>query len=260
MTDKTKQKKLTRSQLSKLLIIAGALCLIALLGYELATYPWGARGRNDQPLHYTQNLPDPTLAPGTGMATMDMLRPARPTPSPTPTSFNTNALFQPRGFSVTRLSTGSSSGINPNVENVGIGFLKIGRLDMSEMIYYGATNLQLRAGVGYMPETSLPDEKGNMVLTGHRTSSSGSAVFRYLPSVQIGDYITVTFFGLNYNYQVFDIIVVNARDVWVLDADPDEEYMLTLLTCEPLVWIGHRPNRWIVRARLIDITEVEGYY
>jgi len=217
------------------------MCLVALLCYELITYPWGT-ARVDGAALISADMPDPTPPP----FEFEWL----PNPFATddnPTGFNVNAYNQPRPPQATRLSTART-------ENVAVGYIKIGRLDLSEYIWYGAEEQQLREGIGFMPETQLPHLDGNFVLTGHRTHSR-SEPFRYLNLMQIGDYVTVVYFGMNFNYKVDDIFVVGATDTWVLEPCDTDAQILTLLTCDPIVWIGRRPNRLIVRAVLVDITE-----
>jgi LPXTG-site transpeptidase (sortase) family protein len=176
------------------------------------------------------------------------------TPPPSlnrPVSLNANALFQPRGFEAVRLSMdppASRSG------NIAVGFIKIGRIDLSEWIWYGTEDAQLWAGVGFMPEGAFPHEPGNVLLTGHRTSTR-SEPFRYLHLVEIGDYITIKMWGLNYNYKVYDSFVVGSTETWLYNELDGYEQILTLITCDPIVWFTRRPNRLLVRAYLVDITE-----
>ena len=40
------------------------------------------------------------------------------------------------------------------------------------------------------------------------------------------------------------------RETWVLD--PTEEPALTLVTCYPFRYVGSAPQRFIVRARLVE--------
>ena len=45
---------------------------------------------------------------------------------------------------------------------------------------------------------------------------------------------------------VLKTLVVNPRDVWVLDPIP--HVSLTLITCYPFVYVGHAPHRFVVQA------------
>jgi sortase A len=50
----------------------------------------------------------------------------------------------------------------------------------------------------------------------------------------------------NFDYRVRDILIVKPQDVWVLDPTPTST--LTLISCYPFKYIGHAPERFIVRA------------
>jgi sortase A len=109
----------------------------------------------------------------------------------------------------------------------------------------GVTLPILRAGAGHMPETPLPGQPGNAVISGHRTTYG--APFHNLDQLVEGDVIEVeTAIGLH-TYEVADVFVVNPTDVWV--ADPLPGAWLTLTTCHPK-WSSS--ERLIVRAELIS--------
>ena len=68
--------------------------------------------------------------------------------------------------------------------------------------------------------------------------------------MRTGDQIVVTTSEGRYEYVVRETRVVKPRDVWVLD--PTADPTLTLVTCHPFNYIGSAPNRFIVRAALVD--------
>ena len=244
------KKPVNRKLLSRILIISGVLCLLAVAGYELFTYPW-ATARADGSTLISADLPDPTMPPfDFEFAT------------PRPTSFN-NAVSTPAnplglgsGLQASFVSFDPENAVRSNRGNIAIGILKVARLELSEWIWMGTEEEQLMEGVGFQIGTQFPDEPGNMVLSAHRSHRFKQS-FRHLDLMQIGDYVTVKFWGMNYNYQVYEKMVVGNHDVWVMDPVYGEEHVLTLLTCDPVAWIGRRPNRLIVRARLIDVTEAD---
>jgi LPXTG-site transpeptidase (sortase) family protein len=45
-------------------------------------------------------------------------------------------------------------------------------------------------------------------------------------------------------------MIVNPEDVWVLDRT--ERPALTLITCYPFSYVGHAPQRFVVRAERVD--------
>ncbi|MCL2703731.1 MAG: class D sortase [Defluviitaleaceae bacterium] len=240
---------MSRKLLSKLLIIAGALCIATLIGYELAAYPWATVGADRANL-VSADMPDPTIPP----FDFEWMTP----PPSLPTSFNINALFEPRAIGAVSVSADFDESISAmsHTGNLAMGILKIARIGLSEWVWHGTEKHQLREGVGFVPGTVLPHEPGNVVLTGHR-SGIASEPFRYLHLLEIGDNVTVKCWGMNFNYQVYETFVVGSGELWVMGDVPGEDNVLTLITCDPLVWVGNRPNRLIVRARLVDITEAD---
>lgn len=53
-----------------------------------------------------------------------------------------------------------------------------------------------------------------------------------------------------YRYRIAGTMVVDPRDVYVLD--PTSHPTLTLVTCYPFAFIRHAPRRFIVGADLIE--------
>jgi sortase A len=118
----------------------------------------------------------------------------------------------------------------------------VGGDDLSEsLIHYGGT--------------SLPGEYGNAVVFGHSTlpyfydPSNYTTVFSTLPTLEKGDDIYVEHDGLRYKYIVEEMIVVEPKDVQILEQRFDDSY-LTLVTCVPP---GTYLERLVVRARLQKI-------
>jgi sortase A len=126
-----------------------------------------------------------------------------------------------------------------------VGRIEVPRLGVSAIVREGADAKTLRRAVGHVPDTALPGQKGNAALAGHRDT-----FFRKLQHVRSGERIVVTTTGGRYEYVVRETRVVKPRDVWVLD--PTDEPTLTLVTCHPFSFIGAAPDRFIVRASLVD--------
>jgi sortase A len=125
-----------------------------------------------------------------------------------------------------------------------IGQIEVPRLGMSAIVVQGDSDDILRRAVGHVPETALPGQAGNVALAGHRDT-----IFRPLRDVQVGDTVTLKTPAGNHTYQVSSTEVVPPTDVGVLESRGQNE--LTLITCFPFHFIGHAPNRFIVRAREI---------
>lgn len=103
--------------------------------------------------------------------------------------------------------------------------------------------------------TGLPGEYGTTVLFGHSVlpqffnPSNYKTIFSTLPTIKIGDDIYVTYDGLMYRYQVYDMVVTEPNDLSALEQKFDDSY-LTLITCVPPGTYWKRLN---VKAKLIKL-------
>ncbi len=109
----------------------------------------------------------------------------------------------------------------------------------------------LQDGVVHYPGTSLPGQKGNIVITGHSSyfpwdPGRFKDVFALLHDVVVEDRIVVYYNQKKYIYEVEDIQVVLPDDIRVLEQTESDQ--LTLITCTP---IGTNLKRLIVVAKLI---------
>lgn len=100
--------------------------------------------------------------------------------------------------------------------------------------------------------TPLPGQFGNTVIFGHSTLpqffhiSNYKTIFSFLPSMKIGDEISIHFDNMDYRYIVYDMVVVEPTDLSPLEQKFDDSY-LTLITCVPPGTYWKRLN---VKARL----------
>jgi sortase A len=131
-----------------------------------------------------------------------------------------------------------------------LGTVKIPRLDISENLLEGTYD-QMHYGIGHLAGTPLPGAEGNAVIAAHRVSSSGMFPFRHLDMLEAGDTVTVELGDESFTYEVYNSFIVNQQEVWVLEPLEGETHTLTLVTCDPVVSATRRPNRLIVRARLV---------
>lgn len=126
-----------------------------------------------------------------------------------------------------------------------IGELDIPRLNVSAAVRVGEDADVLRGAVGYLPETPLPWEHGNSAFAAHR-----DRIFRPLAGILVGDEIRLSTRHGDFRYEVSHTLIVNENDVWVLDNAHGVD--LTLITCYPFVFVGHAPQRFIVRAKKVS--------
>lgn len=122
-----------------------------------------------------------------------------------------------------------------------IGLIKIDKLGLSAVVVEGDSAPALRRGVGHVPGTPLPGERGNSVLSAHRDT-----FFRPLRNIRAGDAITLQVRGSQFTYEVESTAVVPPTAVEVLQPHGRDE--LTLITCYPFNYLGHAPYRFIVHA------------
>jgi len=122
-----------------------------------------------------------------------------------------------------------------------IGTLEIVRIGLSGLVVEGDDDAVLDRAIGHLPDTPLPWQTGNTALAAHR-----DALFRPLRDVRFGDVLRLTTPFGQYEYRVRETLIVKPEDVWVLDATAGS--MLTLISCYPFAYIGHAPERFIVRA------------
>jgi sortase A len=141
-------------------------------------------------------------------------------------------------------SPSPSEARHPAIEGGVIGEMEVPRLGLKAIFVQGDSPRILRRAVGHIPETALPGESGNVVLSGHRDT-----FFRPLRNIQLGDKVEIKTLDGEFEYRVESTEVVSPGDMQVLRASG--ENTLTLVTCFPFYYVGAAPKRFIVRARQI---------
>jgi len=126
-----------------------------------------------------------------------------------------------------------------------IGRLEIPRLNVRAVVREGAGEDTLDVALGHIPGTALPGQSGNAGIAGHRDT-----LFRGLRKIAKDDLIEFQTPGGSYNYKVESTDIVKPNDVGVLAAGRRPE--MTLVTCYPFYYVGSAPDRFIVKARLLD--------
>lgn len=132
-----------------------------------------------------------------------------------------------------------------------MGRLIIPFLNKGYKTYWGAGEDSLKRGVGmYVSEwTTTPDEKGHTVLSGHRET-----VFTNLGDINEGDSLYYEYEQKRYEYKVDKTWVTDAGDRSVI-VDKDEP-TLTLTTCYPFNFVGDAPERYIIQASLVNVSDM----
>jgi sortase A len=109
-------------------------------------------------------------------------------------------------------------------------------------VFEGADDRNLNAGVAWIEGTDKPGfDDGNTGIAGHR-----DGFFRGLQKVQIGEPISLMAGGEEFVYRISDISIVEPTNVETLL--PQQEEIITLVTCYPFYFVGHAPQRYVVQA------------
>lgn len=122
-----------------------------------------------------------------------------------------------------------------------LAILRIPGIALEVPVNYGTDEWVLLRGAGLVEGTALPGSNGNVAIAAHRDSH-----FRALKDLALGDRIELAMLDRTQTYVVTGLSVVEPTDVHVL-ADTGEP-VLTLVTCYPFYFVGHAPQRFIVRA------------
>jgi LPXTG-site transpeptidase (sortase) family protein len=115
-------------------------------------------------------------------------------------------------------------------------------------IYPGANELNLNRGAAHIDGTAPLGADGNVGIAAHR-----DGFFRGLESLHIDAEVILEVGAQAMRYRVVDIFIVKPTDVYVLA--PTERASVTLVTCYPFYFAGNAPERYIVRAELVEPTD-----
>jgi sortase A len=126
-----------------------------------------------------------------------------------------------------------------------LAMLRIPSIRLEVPVLDGTDDFTLNRAVGRIAATARPGEPGNIGIAGHR-----DGFFRDLKDLSPGDVIELVTLHETARYTVKEIRIVSPETVEVLD--PTSEPTLTLVTCYPFYFIGPAPQRYIIRAVLLE--------
>lgn len=112
--------------------------------------------------------------------------------------------------------------------------------------------------LGYLEETAFPSWNGNSVITGHVYKADGTpGPFQKLSQLKYGDEIHLHIYGLDYVYEVREVMNIKPDDVKTV-LKHEENPWLTLLTCQGYDE-QHKAyrSRVLVRAVLVKLNSQE---
>lgn len=137
-----------------------------------------------------------------------------------------------------RVATPESS---PGSESMPIALLTIARVGLEVPVFADTSERNLNRGAGWVAGTAAPDDGGNIAIAAHR-----DGYFRVLEDVALGDVLVLESIAQERNYRVTEISIVDPDDTSSLFET--ETAAVTLVTCYPFYFVGHAPQRYIVRA------------
>lgn len=226
----SRQRK--KGLVSTLFIVVGILMLTVSVAYQTFYYPWGAL-LSSLGLVSAQELPDPDPIP----ASISVQK----------SSFSVMEQTEQRGELQNPNAMGSFFAQRPALDITAVGSIKLPSIGIAENLVEGGGD-ELFYGVGLIPGSALPGEKGNCVLAGHRNYYTMHP-FRHLDKLENGDDVIVKYDSQEYRYVVIDSFVAKADNLSVLAAQDGEDELLTLVTCTPVL---NPTNRLIVWCRPAD--------
>lgn len=127
-----------------------------------------------------------------------------------------------------------------------LGTFIIPKLKLAWPVYEGTNEKELKKGVGHEPDSVMPGQTGNVVLSGHRDT-----VFRKLGRVGVGDELIVETEVGRFVYYVKKVRIVSENDRTVLVDKPRPT--LTVTTCYPFHFIGDAKQRYVLVAELASV-------
>ena len=129
----------------------------------------------------------------------------------------------------------------PLVTESPVAILRMPDLGLEVPVYASDSELHLNRGAGLIAGMGQPDTGGNVGIAGHR-----DGFFRVLKDARPGQRIEVETRLRRHVYRVVSTEVVDPTQVSVLS--DTELPTLTLVTCYPFYFLGHAPQRFIVRG------------
>ena len=123
--------------------------------------------------------------------------------------------------------------------------IEIPRINVNLPVYFGDTLEVLKKGVGHSSGSYFPGEGGSIIYMGHNSKN----MFRRFSELQLGDELKVTTSYGEYTYKIYDMQLINEKDVDKLPIQKEKE-ILMVYTCYPFNNIGYATQRYVVYAEL----------
>ena len=124
--------------------------------------------------------------------------------------------------------------------------IEIPKINVDLPVYFGDTMHILKKGVGHSSGSYFPGEGGSIVYMGHNSKN----IFKRFGELEIGDKITIKANYGEFNYEIYDLQIVEEKETYKLPIQENEEKLM-IYTCYPFNNIGYTTYRYVVYADLI---------
>ncbi len=233
--ERTRSKKI----MDALLLGLEAVALIGLVGVLAASY-FNLRELNDEVAIAQQNVveqqipPTPTVTPPIALAAR---LPGGHTPPTSPGGAVPDVPFHLQEWVQPAAASSISAAAIPVMQSQQPPTrLVIPKINVDAPIIGGVKWNDLKKGVGHLPGSANPGERGNLYLAAH--NDIFGEIFRYLEELEPGDTYTIYANEQKYRYVVKEKRIIKPTEVEVML--PTTEPVATLQTCYPYLIDSHR--------------------
>ncbi|MGL4373362.1 MAG: class D sortase, partial [Turicibacter sp.] len=104
----------------------------------------------------------------------------------------------------------------------------------------------LERGLGHDPRFVMPGERGNCLIYGHREQFLWK-----IKEAEIGDSIFIETVEGIFEFQIYETYILAPKDELIFE--DSKSPILTVVTCYPFIYFGPTSERFVVKAKLINI-------
>jgi sortase A len=231
--ERSRSKKFRDALLLSLEVVA----LMGLAGVLVASYfnlkELNAEVSLAQQSALKQELPTPTVAPPP--ITLNRL-PGGHTPPTSPGGAAPDVPLHLQQWVQTAATGGSAVPIEVKRTAESPTRIVIPKINVDAPIINGVAWEDLKKGVGHLPGSANPGERGNLYLAAH--NDIFGEIFRYLEKLEIGDEYFIYAGEQKFHYVVKEKRIIDPTDIAVML--PTTEPVATLQTCYPYLIDTHR--------------------